>query len=336
MLVSRRSFLDLRMGATRFSLLRVLADGEIHSEEQIGTALGSSPVELDRLVEELEALGQRVHRVRGSGYRLAEPLDLYDAQLIADRLGRDFPGLRLELLDECASTNTALAERAAAGAAQGTVLACEHQSAGRGRRGNSWVSTVGGSLTFSILWRFSQGAGALAGLGLAVAVGAAGALEKIGARGVAVKWPNDLFCAGRKLGGILIETSGAAAGPSTVIAGVGINLRLAASARERIGNPATDVASHAAAVPPRAAALAELVVSVAAALERFSREGFAPFRQAWLDRHLWQGRQVVLSQADRRVAEGRVVGIADDGALLLASSKGIERFHNGELSLRLG
>ena len=96
-------------------------------------------------------------------------------------------------------------------------------------------------------------------------------------------------------------------------------MRLGASVRERIGRPATDVATNSTAMPSRSAMLVELLASIASTLERFSREGFAPFRQAWLERHAWQGRRVVLSQADRRVAEGEVVGIAEDGALELAS-----------------
>src|SRR6266496_703884 len=74
--------------------------------------------------------------------------------------------------------------------------------------------------------------------------------------------------------------------------------------------------------------------SVAAVLAQFSREGFAPFQEEWLRRHAWQGRRVALSQAERRVAEGRIVGVAEDGALMLSSAKGIERFHSGELSLK--
>ena len=324
------------MGAARFSLLRILADGEAHAGERIGRTLGLPASRVSELVEELEALGLTVLKIPGRGFRLAERIELYDAKRLADRLKREAPGLRVEVLDECPSTSAVLAERAKAGAAHGTVLACEHQTAGRGRRGNSGVSTIGGSLTFSILWRFPQGAGALAGLGLAVAVNAAKALERLGARGVAVKWPNDLFCGGRKLGGILVETAGDAAGPSAAVVGVGINMRLGASARERIGQPATDIASHTPVVPSRTDLLADFVASVAMALEQFSREGFAPFRQAWLERHAWHGRRVVLSQAERRVAEGEIVGIAEDGALMLASEEGIERFHTGELSLRLG
>jgi len=322
------------MGTVRFSLLRTLADGQVHSRVRIGRSLCLSEIEVDKLVTEAEALGVHVLRA-GSGYRLEEPIDLYDLKLLAEWVKEACPVLRLEVLDECPSTNEALAERAGAGAAHGTVLVCEHQSAGRGRRGNTWVSTVGGSVTLSILWRFSRRTGDLAGLSLAVAVGTAQALEGLGVRDVAVKWPNDLFCGEGKLGGILIETTGGTAGPIAAIIGIGINMRLGPAARERIGRPAADVAASIPAMPSRTAVLTGVLSSVASSLELFSREGFAPFRQAWLERHAWQGRRVVLLQADHRVAEGEAVGITEDGALELASDRGIQRFHSGELSLSL-
>lgn len=324
------------MGTARFSLLRILADGKVHSGERIGRSLGLSRAEVGRVVRGLDELGLRVLAVRGRGYRLSRGVDLIDASSLAARLSETSPGLQVEVLDECSSTNTVLAERAAAGAAQGTALVCEYQSAGRGRRGKSWISAVGDSLTFSVLWRFSQGAGTLAGLSLAVAVVAANALERLGTHGVAVKWPNDLLCQERKLSGILIETSGNAAGPTTAIVGVGINVRLSRAARRRIGRAATGIAAHNAATPSRTALLVELLASIAAALEQFAREGFAPFRQEWVRRHLWQGRQVVVSQADKRVAEGKVIGVAEDGALVLSSMRGIESVHSGELSLGRG
>ena len=326
----------LRMGTAPFSLLRILADGRFHSGERLGRVLGLSRAGIWNLIRRVEALGLRVFKVRGRGYRLAEALDLFESPELAARSKKVAPELCVEVLDQCPSTNTVLAQRAAAGAPHGTVLVCEHQSAGRGRRGNSWISEVGGSLAFSILWRFPRGAGALGGLSLAVAVGAAKALERLGTEGVEVKWPNDLYCAGRKLGGILIESSGDILGPSTVIVGVGINVRLGARTRKRIGGPATDIASHSEAAPSRTAVFVESLESIAGVLARFSREGFAPFRHEWLQRHAWQGRRVALLQAGRRVAEGKVVGVAEDGALMLASVEGIRRFHSGELSLRPG
>jgi BirA family biotin operon repressor/biotin-[acetyl-CoA-carboxylase] ligase len=321
-----------RMGTARFSLLRILADGEVHSADPLGRTLGIPETAVADLASELELLGVRV-LANPSGYRLQHPVDLYDAELLSKEMTE--AGMLLELVDECPSTSTVLAERARAGAAHGTLLVCEHQGAGRGRRGNSWFSAVGGGITFSILWRFARGAGALSGLSLAVAVGAARALEELGARDVAVKWPNDLLSGDGKLGGILVETAGDAGGVAAIV-GVGVNYRLDAAARQRIGRPVSDIATSCSKLPSRTAALAELVSSVASSLKMFSREGFAAFRQPWLERHAWQGRRVVLSQADRNVAEGQVVGIADDGALELASERGIQRFHNGELSLRLG
>ena len=322
------------MDVPRFSLLRILADGRFHSGERLARAVGSSRTGVRNLVGRIEALGLRVIKVRGRGYRLAEPLDLFEPDVLAAQLRRTSPELCVEVLDECPSTNSVLAERAAAGAPHGAVLACEHQSAGRGRRGNSWVSAIGASLAFSILWRFPRGAGALAGLSLAVAVGAARALERLGSHGVRVKWPNDLYSGERKLGGILIEVSGDVLGPSAAVVGVGLNVRLDALTRERIGRPATDIASHSDALPSRTALLVALLESIAAVLAQFSREGFAPFRKEWLRRHAWQGRRVALLQADRRVAQGRIAGVAEDGALMLSSANGIERFHSGELSLR--
>jgi BirA family biotin operon repressor/biotin-[acetyl-CoA-carboxylase] ligase len=323
------------MGDARFSLLRILADGRFHSGERLGRSLGVSRSGVLDLVHRLEDLGLGVCKVRGHGFRLAENPDLIETDVLAARLKEVSPDLRLEVLDECSSTNTLLAGRAAAGAPRGAVLVCEHQSAGRGRRGNLWVSRVGGSLAFSMLWRFAQGAGALGGLSLAVAVGAARALERLGIRGVEVKWPNDLYLKGRKLGGILIELSGDVRGPSAAVVGVGINVRLDRPMRGRIGSPAADIASQGGSAPSRTALLGALLPSLAESLAQFSREGFAPFREEWLRLHAWRGRRVALSTADRRVAEGKIVGVAEDGALMLASAKGVERFHSGELSLRL-
>ena len=321
------------MGVSYFSLLRILADGSFHSGEQLGRLLGLSRAGVWNLIRRVEALGLRVFKVRGRGYRLAESLDLLDRSAVAGRLAQSTPEIQVEFLDECPSTNTLLAERAMHGAPHGLVIACERQSAGRGRRGSPWVSVMGGSLAFSILWRFSGGGG-LAGLSLAVAVGVARALEQAGFAGILVKWPNDLFREGGKMGGILIEVSGDVLGPSAAVIGVGINVRLDETAKERIGQPASDLAQCGDRVPPRSVLLATLLERLALVLAQFAREGFAPFREEWLRRHAWQGRQVALELAGRRIAEGRIVGIAEDGALMLASSGGVERFYSGELSLR--
>jgi BirA family biotin operon repressor/biotin-[acetyl-CoA-carboxylase] ligase len=132
----------------------------------------------------------------------------------------------------------------------------------------------------------------------------------------------------------LIEVSGDVNGPSAAVIGLGINVRLDEAAKERIGQPASDLAQCGEVIPSRSVLLAMLLERLAPVLAQFAREGFAAFRREWLRRHAWQGRQVALELAGRRIAEGRIVDIAEDGALMLASPGGVERFHSGELSLR--
>jgi BirA family biotin operon repressor/biotin-[acetyl-CoA-carboxylase] ligase len=259
--------------------------------------------------------------------------DRLDAEALAAALQAWRVPVFPEVVESCGSTNEELLGRAAAGAPSGTALACETQAAGRGRRGRAWIAPPGGSLAFSLLWRMPRSGAALAGLSLAAGVACVRGLERAGVYGAALKWPNDIVHGDGKLGGILVEAVPGGDG-SAVVCGVGINTRLTAEARAAIGQPVTDVATLAAAPPSRTALLAALLAELAAAMQRFAAEGFAAFREAWLARHAYQGEAVRVLLADERRVDGRAVGIAEDGALLVEHAGRVERFHSGEVSLR--
>ena len=314
-----------------FPLLRLLADGRFHSGQALGGVLSLSRAAIWNQVRAIERLDLRVYKVRGRGYRLAEPLDLIDRGLLERALSEAPVPFAIELLDECASTNSALLESARLGEQQASALACELQRAGRGRRGNRWHSGVGSGLTFSLAWRFHLGAGALAGLSLAVGVAMARALGSFGFDQVQLKWPNDLLLNGRKLGGILIEMSGDALGPSVAVIGVGLNVRLPRTLSDKIDQPVTGLEQGT--VPSRTLLLARSLMELGAVLPEFERLGFEPFRAEWMRRHAWQGRRVSLRVAAREVASGEAAGAGADGALLLRTARGLERFHSGELRL---
>ena len=313
-----------------FPLLRLLADGEIHSGQVLAARLGASRATVRNHVRSIERLGFRVFRIRGRGYRIAEPLDLLDGKRLTGLLHCAFA---VEILDECPSTNGVLMERARCGAPDALALACEHQTAGRGRRGKRWESGIGTDLTFSVLWRFRRGAGALSGLSLAVGVALVRALARLGYEGVQLKWPNDLYLHGCKLGGILIEVIGDRLGPSAVVVGIGLNVRWSAARTAAVDQPATGLSERNVGVPSRTTLLAGLLLELRSALDQFADAGFAPFRAEWLQYHAWQGRQVTLRVAGGTVADGEAVGVGEDGALLVRSACGIERFHSGELKL---
>jgi len=317
-----------------FKTLSLLADGEFRSGQDLAAALGVSRGAIWYALRGLDAVGIDIHRVRGRGYRLAAPLALLDRARIARELGASSAHFALEVLDSAESTNTLLMQRAAAGAPAGSVIAAEWQTRGRGRHGRAWHSMPGAALTFSVLWRFEQGAGFLAGLSLAVGVAVARVLAALGVDNAGLKWPNDVLWGGGKLAGILIEMQGDTLGPSAAVIGIGLNCRLPDALRDRIDQPAADLASACGAAPDRNRVLALLLIELECVLDAFACNGFTPLRDEWQRYHVYQRKAVRLALPDGGVVSGTAEGVADDGALLLATKTGPRRFHSGEVSLR--
>lgn len=241
-------------------------------------------------------------------------------------LGDEARYFDLDVLAECGSTNAELLARAEAGAPSGAALAAENQTAGRGRRGRTWVSAPGDSLTFSLLWRFAPGT-ELSGLSLAVGVALVRALED--ETGLQLKWPNDVLKFGRKLAGVLIE--GVPGQPGAVVIGVGVNLRLPAALPDELR--AASAALTSADDPNRL--LAALLKALRAMLTEFAERGFAASRSEWLARCLHMDAEITLLSDFAPPRSGRCRGVAADGALLLETEAGIERIISGEVSLRM-
>ena len=326
-----------------FSLLRQLADGEIHSGEDLAAKVGLTRARVSQVLKDAEAAGLALERVKGRGYRLLEAPDFLDTKKIRHRLGAlaeaqpaTLP-LTIEVVDQIESTSSELMRRATRRDVHRTALAAEWQTAGRGRRGKAWTAIAGGSLTFSLGWKFEQGAGFLAGLSLAVGVAVVRALEAEGFKDIALKWPNDLIHRHLKVGGILIELNGDALGPTTTVIGVGLNVRLPPAARRDIPVPVTDLASVAGRKAPpidRNRLLAALLAELAAVLDLYAREGFAPFAAEWQHRHAYQGKPVKLVLPDGATVTGKVAGVDASGALVLADGPRRARFLSGEITLR--
>jgi len=322
------------MKALTCCVLKALADGEFHSGQTLGGSLGMSRGSVWHAMRELDAAGLEIYRVRGRGYRLPQPLSLLDRVEVERHLGRHAARFTLEIADSVGSTNTLLVRRAEVGAPSATVIAAEWQSGGRGRQGRAWHAGIGGALTFSLLWRFAQGASAVAGLSLAVGVAIARAVEKLGVADAVLKWPNDVLWRGQKLAGILIEMQGDALGPSVAVIGIGVNVRLSDAVRGRIDQDVTDLESACGRTLDRNAVLALLLVELSSMLDTFTRDGFAPLRGEWQRRHAHQDRRVTLVLPDARRESGMARGVAEDGALLVETRAGMRRYHSGEISLR--
>jgi BirA family biotin operon repressor/biotin-[acetyl-CoA-carboxylase] ligase len=320
-------------------LLVLLADGHLRSGEWLAKELKVSRAAVWKAVERLRALGVEVQALPRRGYRLSNPVELLDARRIGAELGpQRMAQLRtLELKFEVDSTNTRLLGNAPPPLGQADACLSELQHAGRGRRGRRWIAPFGAGVALSVAWTFSDGAGALSALSLGVGVAVARALARAGARGVTLKWPNDIWLRDRKLGGVLIELRAEASGPAHVVIGVGVNVDLPAAARCEIeagGVRVAAVADACAAAPSRNLIAGAILDELLSMLGQFEREGFAAFRDAWTALDALSGRpaRVLLG---RTVISGTARGVDQEGALLLDTGDRVQRFVSGEASLRV-
>ncbi len=284
----------------------------------------------------------------------AHPALAWHADALQQRLAARLPGLTVEVVASIASTNTELLARARgvgpiANAGHGPaaiapcLLVAEHQTHGRGRQGKVWQSSLGDSLTFSLLLPLAPAD--WSGLSLAVGLALADALDppqpgqplRLG-----LKWPNDLLLLalpapvapgaaparpviGGKLGGILIETVQVGALRLAVV-GVGLNLRPPPAAPDDPGTGPAPGWGQAGlqALHPRLdapTALARVAAPLLQAVLAFEQAGFAPLRQRFAARDVLLGRAVTTTVAD--LPAGTADGVDDSGTLWLRLPAGV-------------
>lgn len=319
-------------------LLRLLADGRLHSGEWLAQELCVSRTAVRTGVQRLRTMGIDVQALPQRGYRLADPVELLDARRIGAEVdGRRMAQIRtLELQFEVDSTNTRLLGNAPPPLGFADVCMTELQQVGRGRLGRRWIAPFGSGIALSAAWTFGDRT-RLPALSLAVGVSVARALERVGAAGIRLKWPNDIWLRDLKIGGVLIELRSEAGGPAHVVIGVGINVTLSAAAHRLIeagGLPVAAVADACAVAPSRNLVAGAILDELLRMLDLFAREGFAAFRDAWMALDALGGRPAEVMLADRLVT-GTAKGVDPEGALLLDTGGRLQRFVSGEASLRV-
>lgn len=324
--------------ARTWQLLDLLADGEFHSGEVLANRLGISRASVFNALAGVTDSGITLQRVRGRGYRLARPWQRLERDEISRWLGKDAGQFDIEILPQAISSNTLLLQRAGPAAANGrapggSVLAVELQTAGRGRMGRAWHSGLGTALTFSLLWRFDCGLNDLSGLSLAVAVAIVRTLNKLGAQGVQLKWPNDILTTQGKLGGVLIEAQGDMLGPSAVVIGIGLNCTLPPNLALQIDQAACALEEVCEKMPARNQLLAMLLLDLAQVLQQFPKSGFAALREEWERYHIYQGKQIRLQMGDGQIVDGIARGASDSGELCMDTALGMRHFNSGEVGL---
>jgi BirA family transcriptional regulator, biotin operon repressor / biotin---[acetyl-CoA-carboxylase] ligase len=247
------------------------------------------------------------------------PLDvgvLRDTLLRAGGFWRD-----VRVVAETGSTNADLLEAAAGGAAEGSVLAAEAQTAGRGRMGRQWITQARAALTFSVLLRPSAVPSARRGwVPLLAGVAAAAALRAEAGVDARLKWPNDVLVNGAKVAGILAEQSGDA-----IVVGTGINVT---TTREELPYGATSLALAGAACTDRQRLLASLLGELESWYRRWATAGSrgdaagCGLLQEYRRLSATLGASVRVSLPGGTTLAGTASDVDDAGRLLLAGAAG--------------
>lgn len=251
---------------------------------------------------------------------------------------------KLTIVDVTGSTNDDLFEAGKRGAPHGTGLAARAQTAGRGRRGHKWDSTVG-NLLLSIVLRPCVNPAKFSGLAAVSGLAVLEVLEKQGlANEIRLKWPNDLVARGRKLGGILVEAARDNEGKPFAVCGIGVNVNYTPQEVPDGGLAAIGLSDLNESVPTVNMLLDEVYHAVIDAVDAWTERlnameedagPLAPVHGEYVTHLNWIGEHVIArSPAGDELARGIFKTVDGFGRACIETEGGLRSFHFEEASLR--
>lgn len=314
-------------------ILGFLADGrdEYTSGEALSSKLGLSRTAVWKHVQSLRTKGYRIDAVPARGYRLVDVPDRLSPLELTPLLSTHHLGQTIHFHESLPSTNEAAFRLAADGAEHGEIVVAEQQTAGKGRRGRTWVSPTGLNLYFSAILRPELPPQRAPELTLVAAVALAEALREADAD-ARIKWPNDVQIGGRKVAGILTELSAEPERVHYVVLGVGVNLNAGAEHfPPEVAETATSLSQALGRRVNRALFTTALWGRLEEWLDLHHEVGFDPVRQRWKELSSTLGQEVRV-RTDRSELRGVAEDIDVSGALMVRTAEGtLERVLAGDV-----
>ncbi|MFK7897545.1 MAG: biotin--[acetyl-CoA-carboxylase] ligase [Myxococcota bacterium] len=296
------------------------------SGETLSDQLGVSRAQVWKHVSALRSRGYSIEGERGDGYRLVSAPDRLYAEEIGVGLRTKWLGQNIVHLEETDSTNRVAFELGRDGAAAGTAVIAESQTAGRGRLGRSFYSPPHTNLYTSILLRPT---GSIADtptliLGAAIAV-AETVAETLGdPAAVEIKWPNDVLIRRRKTSGILMESSAEGTRIAFAVLGIGINLNVDRETfPDEFRSLATSLRSETDTLVDRIAFTRRLFENLEIQLDRHAEGGFSALRPRFEDFFRMTGAVIGVEEIGGGRIDGIARGIAPSGALEVEIKGGV-------------
>ncbi len=214
-------------------ILKMLKEADQYvSGQQLCERFGVSRTAVWKIIGQLKEEGYEIQAVRNKGYRLVESADVITKAELESLMTTAWAGTNLVYYDETDSTNIRARQLAEEGAPHGTLVTADCQSAAKGRRGRGWIAPKGQGIWMSMVLRPDIEPQNASMLTLVAALAVSEGIKKSTGLEVAIKWPNDIVCRGRKLVGILTEMSTEADWIRYCVVGMGINVNMEAFPEE--------------------------------------------------------------------------------------------------------
>jgi BirA family biotin operon repressor/biotin-[acetyl-CoA-carboxylase] ligase len=304
------------------------------SGEQLSQFLNCSRTAIWKHIQELKKTGYRFESSPRKGYKLIQKPGLFRASELIAACSPSNLGRHIHLFDELESTQTEAHRLVANGSGHGTLVIAERQTSGRGRMGRPWHSPAGLGIWMSLVITPQLTLPFAPQITLLTAVALCRTIRKNYQVDIGIKWPNDLLIKGRKLSGILVESSGEDERIRYMVIGVGIGCNMETEDYpEELREIATSLCIETGVRIDRTELIASFLPQFEELLGLYLEQGFAPIRT------LWESLSVSLHKPIRVLSggkwiEGLASGIDEMGALIVHQSNGEPLYvYSGETNI---
>lgn len=313
-----------------------LTSDAYYTSGQLSARLQISPSELHDYFLQSQSAGIPIDYSSDKGYRLGSSLDLIDPHRVGELLEPEIAAKlqTYHCLNVTDSTNKLALQQPSPGEGKFSFVTAEMQTCGRGRRGRIWQSPYAGNIYLSIIWPLQNDPARASTLSPYLALALVELLHSLAMPELGVKWPNDIYCTGKKMAGLLIESIYNRYQGMKLVIGLGVNVAMTEQYAAAIDQAWTDITSE---LPDwslsRSEFVAKLVNTLVSALVIFEEKQSLDLQSWWEKWDIMCNREASVSSENQDI-HGIVSGIDQSGNLLLNVDGEQQKFIVGDVSLR--
>ena len=319
------------------SFLKILSflkthESEFLSGQDMSDVLKISRVSVWKDIKKIRSLGYKIKSKQNIGYKLADTSKLLLPWEVTQNLNTKFLGKRVYYFNSIDSTQNFALEIASKNNENGTVIISKRQTGGRGRMKRKWKSPIGGIwMSIIIQPKFDVSYATLVPVATSLALCIA--IEKILKIKPELKWPNDITLKGKKVAGVLVDTSIISNEIENMVLGIGINFKIkpykltnTIKKTPNFYGITTLVKKNESALP----LVQQFLHELENIFELINSKHTKKIKKEWTKRASTLGRNVSVITNDGKI-NGRAIKIDDEGALIISKSKKTERILVGDV-----